>query len=92
MLTIFNRHNNDDGDESLFARVQAIAKRLSQARVAEARTMRDAAYEAASEDTLAKLSALPEKFDRLSVRPLVVMLFACGLASSVGVASKQWLR
>ena len=56
MLTVFNTHG--DGDEALFASVQAIASRLSSACVVEARAMRDGAWAAASEDARARLRGL----------------------------------
>ena len=56
MLTVFGTHG--DGDEALFASVQAIASRLSSACVVEARAMRDAAWAAASEDARARLHGL----------------------------------
>ena len=56
MLTVFDTHG--DGDEALFASVQAIASRLSSACVIEARGMRDAAWAAASEDARARLRGL----------------------------------
>ena len=56
MLTVFKAQ--DDGGGELFANVQAIASRLSLACVVEARSIRDGAWEAASEDARARLHGL----------------------------------
>ena len=56
MHTVFKAQG--DGGGALFAKVQAIARRLSSACVVEARAMRDAAWAAASEDARARLHVL----------------------------------
>ena len=56
MLTVFKAQG--DGGGALFAKVQAIARRLSSACVVEARAMRDAALLTASEDAQTRLRGL----------------------------------
>ena len=58
VLNVFASLDTSDGEESLFARVQGIARRLTSGCVAEARSMRDRAWDGASEDTRARLNGM----------------------------------
>ena len=62
MLTVLADH---DYDEELFERVKEISTKQATSCVAEARVMRDAAFESASEAARACLNSLPPSFGKL---------------------------